>query len=138
MHRGKRNSRSGLSLLEVMIVLAIMALVVGIAAPRIVGSFGRAKSQTAQVQMANIRAAVQLFYLDVGRYPSEAEGLEALLNVPQGTVNWRGPYLEKESGVIDPWGRRFEMHLDGAGFAITSYGRDGQPGGEGEDADLVQ
>ncbi len=138
MHRGKRNSRSGLSLLEVMIVLAIMALVVGIAAPRIVGSFGRAKSQTAQVQMANLRAAVQLFYLDVGRYPSEAEGLGALLHVPQGGTNWRGPYLDKEGGLIDPWGRRYEMRLDVSGFTILSYGRDGQPGGEGEDADLAQ
>lgn len=119
-----------------MIVMAIMALIVGIAAPRFVDSFGRAKSQSAEVQMGNLRVAVQLFYVDVGRFPSAAEGLNGLLQAPQGAVNWRGPYIDKEGGLFDPWGRRYELRSTDAGFEIFTYGRDGKPGGEGEDADL--
>ncbi|MDD9733704.1 type II secretion system protein GspG, partial [Mameliella sp. AT18] len=90
----KRNPRAGMSLLEVMVVLAIMALVIGIAAPRFIDSFGRAKGQSALIQMGNLRAAVQLFYIDMGRVPSPAEGLEALIRAPRGTTDWRGPYID--------------------------------------------
>ena len=79
-----RNPQSGVTLLEVMIVLAVIALIVGFGAPRLMESFGRAKSQAAEVAMANLKGAVQLFYIDTGRYPTEGEGLAALLTAPEG------------------------------------------------------
>jgi general secretion pathway protein G len=134
----KRNPRSGLTLLEVMIVLAIIALIAGLAAPRLMDSFGRAKTRTAAIQMENLKGAVRLFYLDVGRYPSEAEGLQALLTSPQDVDGWVGPYLDSEVDLEDPWERSF-LYRSPAGekpFEITTYGRDGRAGGTKEDSDI--
>lgn len=138
VRRQKRNPRAGLTLLEVMVVLAIIALIAGLAAPRLMDSFGRAKARTAAIQMENIRGAVQLFYLDVGRYPSEAEGLQVLLTQPEGTASWLGPYLDTPDDVQDPWERAY-LYRSPAGekpFEITTYGRDGRTGGTSEDSDI--
>lgn len=134
----RRNSQSGVTLLEVMIVLAVIVLVIGVAAPRVIDSFGRAKSQTALVQMSNIKAAMQMYYIDVGRPPTAAQGLDALMRRPQGAENWNGPYLDNADGLIDPWGRRYQLRIPGndVPFEIFTYGRDGTPGGTKEDADL--
>ena len=127
-------------MLEVMVVLAIMALVIGIAAPRFIDSFGRSKAQAALVQMANLRAAVQLFYIDTGRLPTAAEGLSVLMIAPRSSDGWRGPYLDRGDGLVDPWGRRYLIEIPGqeSNFDIVSYGRDGRPGGNGEDSDLAK
>lgn len=138
MHQTKRNPRAGVTLLEVMIVLAIIALIVGFGAPRLMDSFGRAKSQSAEVSISNLRGAVQLYYIDTGRYPSDAEGLQALLAAPEGVTGWRGPYLDGTADLTDPWERPFVYASGGSDtpFTITSLGRDGQPGGSGEDSDI--
>ncbi|WP_028031205.1 type II secretion system major pseudopilin GspG [Gemmobacter nectariphilus] len=136
--RDKRNPTSGLSLLEVMVVLAIIALIAGLATPRLMESFGRAKSRAAQIQMENIRSAIQLFYLDTGRVPSEAEGLNALLAAPAGASNWQGPYVDRPETLQDPWQRPY-IYRAPAGekaFEITTYGRDGRAGGSSEDRDI--
>lgn len=134
----RRNPNTGLTLLEIMVVLAIIALVAGLAVPRLMSSFGRAKSQAAQVQLTNIKGAVQLFYIDVGRYPAEAEGLNALLVAPAGASGWKGPYVDDQKGVNDPWQRQYIYHFPGAkgAFDLLTYGRDGKSGGDGEDSDL--
>lgn len=134
----RRHPRAGLSLLEVMIVLAIIALVAGLAAPRLISTFGRAKSQAAQIQLANIRSALQLFYVDVGRYPTESENLDVLVVIPSDGTNWHGPYLENADGILDPWGRRFIYRFPGStgAFDLLSYGRDGKAGGTSEDSDI--
>ncbi len=134
----RRNPQSGVTLLEVMIVRAVIALIVGFGAPRLMESFGRAKSQAAEVSMANLKGAVQLFYIDTGRYPSEAEGLSALLAEPQGVTGWKGPYLDGEADLNDPWGRPFTYAspAESAPFSLSTLGRDGQPGGQGEDSDI--
>ncbi len=134
----KRSQKAGLTLLEMMVVLAIIALIAGLAGPRLMESFGRAKSKSAEIQMGNLKSAVQLFYLDVGRYPSEAEGLEALLRAPDGASTWRGPYLDNETNLNDPWERRYLFRAPGATqpFEISSYGRDGKAGGTSEDSDI--
>ncbi|MGX9857311.1 type II secretion system major pseudopilin GspG (plasmid) [Limimaricola variabilis] len=137
--RSRRNPRAGLTLLEIMVVMAIVVMVAGLAAPRLMDSFGRAKSQAAQVSMANLKSALQLYYLDTGRYPTEAEGLDALIAMPSGLADWRGPYLEGPDGLTDPWGRRFLYRYpapDG-GFELLTLGRDGQPGGGREDSDIT-
>lgn len=134
----KRNPRAGLTLLEVMIVLAIIALIAGLAAPRMMDSFGRAKTRTASIQLENLKGAVRLFYLDVGRYPSEAEGLQALLEAPSGLDGWMGPYLDGAADLSDPWERAY-LYRSPAGekpFEILTYGRDGRAGGTREDSDI--
>lgn len=133
-----RNKRSGVTLLEMMIVLAIMALVMGLAAPRLMDTFGRAKSQSAEIQLSQIGAALQLFYIDTGRYPTEAEGLSVLLAEPVGLEQWNGPYLDARADTLDPWGRDFvyQFPVENAAFGLMTYGRDGLAGGTSEDRDL--
>ncbi|MEL7092174.1 MAG: type II secretion system protein GspG, partial [Pseudomonadota bacterium] len=86
----------------------------------------------------NLASAVQLFYVDTGRYPTEAEGLSVLLSRPAGDNDWNGPYMPKEEALTDPWGRSYiyAPPQDDGTFAIRSLGRDGTEGGSGEDADL--
>jgi len=131
-----RRRDAGVTLLEIMVVLAIIALITTLAAPRIIDRFGRAKSQAARIQAENIKAALQLYYIDVGRYPTEAENLNALLESPAISSNWAGPYAQ-ERDLVDPWGRVFLYRRTGKNgeFDLLSYGRDGQPGGTREDAD---
>jgi general secretion pathway protein G len=138
MARPRRNPLSGVTLLEVMVVLAIIALIAGLAGPRLMDSFGRAKTRTASIQMENLKGAVQLFYLDVGRYPSEAEGLLALIATPDGADGWLGPYLDGDTDLQDPWDRTF-LYRSPSGekpFEILTYGRDGRAGGTSEDSDI--
>ncbi|WP_395541055.1 type II secretion system major pseudopilin GspG [Neotabrizicola sp. sgz301269] len=133
-----RNRKAGMTLLEVMIVLAIIALIAGLAAPQLMETFGRAKSRAATIEMEGLKGAVQLFYIDTGRYPSEAEGLEALLAAPAGVDNWQGPYLESADSLLDPWENRYLYRSPAAdkAFEIMSYGRDGRAGGTSEDSDI--
>ena len=121
-----------------MVVLAIIALVVGLAAPRVMESFGRAKSQAARIEMHGIKGALQLYYIDVGRYPSEAEGLNALLENGSSAGGWKGPYLDKLEDIEDPWGRIYLYRSPGqdAAFDLYTLGRDGHAGGTSEDRDI--
>ena len=134
----KRQSKRGVTILEVMVVLAIIALIAGLAAPRVIENFGRAKSQAAEVQLNSIKGALQLYYIDVGRYPSEAQGLAALLSAPDNVEGWRGPYIEEVENLSDPWGRQMLYRSPGETkpFDLFTYGRDGQPGGTNEDNDI--
>lgn len=134
----KRNPRRGLSLLEMLAVLAIIAIIVGLGAPRLIESFGRAKSQAAMVSLSSLKGAIQLYYIDTGRYPSEAEGLSALVTAPSDVTGWRGPYVDGDEDITDPWGRTFLYAVpEGEGsFSLSTLGRDGQPGGNGEDSDI--
>lgn len=134
----RRNRTAGVTLLEVMIVIAIFALIVGLAAPRLMGSFARAKGQAAEMQLTNLKSALRLYYIDVGRYPSEAEGLAALLSAPGEVAGWRGPYVEDEKGLKDPWARPYIYRYPGRNgpFDLLTYGRDGVAGGTSEDSDI--
>ncbi|MEP3893192.1 MAG: type II secretion system major pseudopilin GspG [Litorimonas sp.] len=129
---------SGISLLEVMVALAIIAMVAALVAPRVMGSFGRAKSKAAEIQLTNIKGALQLYYLDVGQYPSETDGLSGLLTQPTAASNWNGPYIDNSDDIQDPWGRpiRYTFPTENGGFGLLSLGRDGQPGGTQEDKDI--
>lgn len=128
----------GLTLFELLVVLAIIALLATIIAPRVIGYLGRAKSDVARSQLASLSTSVELFYFDLGRYPTKEEGLAALLSAPQGASNWRGPYLKEASGLNDPWGRPYGYEPDAPNekFRVYTLGRDGAAGGHGEDADI--
>lgn len=133
-----RKAQAGLTLFELLVVLAILAFLAGIVAPRVIGYLGRAKSDVAESQAANISASLELFFLDLGRYPTSDEGLAALVDAPQDLAGWRGPYLKDPSGLIDPWGRPYvyEVEVDTEQASVRSLGRDGAPGGDGEDRDI--
>jgi general secretion pathway protein G len=128
----------GFTLVELLVVLAILTLLAGLVGPRVLGQLGGAKSKTAAVQIADIDKALELFKLDVGRFPTTEEGLEALAKRP-ATVSsgWAGPYL-KGTLPADPWGRPYRYQGPGPDGAveILSLGADGAPGGEGENADI--
>jgi general secretion pathway protein G len=134
----KLNRQRGLTLFELLVVLAILAFLATLVAPRVVGYLGRAKTDIARTQASNIASSLELYYLDYGRYPELPDGLTALVEAPEGTERWLGPYLKEKSGLTDPWGRPFQYSVteDGDGFEVMSLGRDGEEGGDGEDVDI--
>lgn len=128
---------AGFTLVELLVVLAILTLLAGLVGPRVLGQLGGAKSKTAAVQIADIEKAMELYKLDVGRFPTTEEGLEALAKRPPTvTSGWSGPYL-KGAVPTDPWGKpyRYQLAPNGA-VEIISLGADGAAGGEGENADI--
>lgn len=133
----KRYRDAGFTLIELMIVIAILGLMAYMVAPRLMGVMGKAKPKLAQTDIKNLETALDLFYLDVGRYPTEDEGLKALTQQPENLPNWGGPYLKKPPK--DPWGRDYVYKFPGehGPYDIMSYGADGQAGGEGENADIT-
>lgn len=140
--RGRRERPSveaGFTLVEMLVVLGILALVATLVAPQVLKYLSKARSETAKVQISHIANAVELYYLETGRYPSEQEGLAALMAAPAGTTKWNGPYLKKSGGLTDPWGQPYAYRFPGkhGAFDIFTFGRDNAPGGEGESGDVV-
>lgn len=136
----KWTKRSGVTIMEILVVLAIIALLASVVGPRVFKYLGTAKSETARLQAKSLTSGVRLFYIDTGRYPAETEGLSVLMTAPPGETNWDGPYIESADGLTDPWGRDFVYVIPGAvkDFDIVSLGRDGQQGGDGEDEDISE
>lgn len=132
----RRGRHSGFTLIELLVVLAILALLAGLVGPRVLGQLGGAKSKTASVQIADLEKALELFKLDVGRFPTAEEGLDALVKKPASvTTGWSGPYLK--GGIpSDPWGKPYVFKPVPGGIELMSLGADGAPGGEGENADI--
>ncbi|PJK14784.1 type II secretion system protein GspG [Lysobacteraceae bacterium NML07-0707] len=133
--------QSGFTLLEMIVVLVIIGLIMGLVGPRLFGQADKAKVQTAETQVKMLRGALQTMRLDIGRVPTAEEGL-AILNTapndPRIAQRWRGPYLD-EALPEDPWGNPYQYSPAASGsspFSLYSLGADGQPGGEGYDADI--
>lgn len=130
----QRKSR-GFTLIELLVVLAILTLLAGLVGPRVLGQLGGAKAKTAAVQIADLDKSLELFKLDVGRYPTTQEGLQALVTKPGAVNGWNGPYLK--GGVpSDPWGNPYRYANNGGAIEIISLGADGAAGGDGENADV--
>jgi general secretion pathway protein G len=130
-------AQAGFTLLELLVVVTIIALLVGYVAPRFFGQVGKSEITTAKAQIDALEKAVDQYRLDTGHYPSTELGLGALVNRPQNEPKWNGPYLRKEV-PLDPWGKAYAYKQPGerGDYDITSFGKDGQPGGTGENADL--
>jgi general secretion pathway protein G len=126
----------GFTLLEILVVLAIIGLIAAIAAPQVFKSLGGAKSDSARVQIESLSTAVDLYRLEVGKLPPD---LEALVEKPSGEDRWNGPYLRKRTIPVDPWGNAFQYRAPGenADFDLYSLGADGAEGGEGENRDIT-
>lgn len=130
---------AGFTLVELLVVLGIIALLMTLVAPQVVRYLSDARTETASVQMKNIESALELYFLDTGQYPPNEMGAKSLIEPPPNSVSWRGPYLKKGSGLLDPWGREFIYRFPGehGSYDLYSFGRDGTLGGEGENRDLV-
>jgi general secretion pathway protein G len=134
-----RGRDAGFTLLELLIVLGILALLATLATPQVLRYLGKARTETAKVQISAISSALELYALDNGGYPASQLGLNALVQKPHGATRWNGPYLKKSEGLTDPWGRPYQYRVPGrAGtFDVFTLGRDNAPGGTGEDSDVA-
>lgn len=123
--------RAGFTLVEMLVVLAIIGSIAGLVGPRVLNYLSESKVKTAQIQMENIASALDLFYLDAGRYPSSEEGLNALVQRPAGTSSWNGPYLKTSNVPKDPWGHAFLYRAPGQNgpYDVGSLGPEGREGG---------
>jgi general secretion pathway protein G len=131
-------TQPGFTLVELMVVLVILAMLTAIAAPRVTKYLSKAKVQTAHIQVDALSAAVDAFVVDVGRAPSDAEGLKALLTAPADIKTWDGPYTKKGASLIDPWGRPYLYRNPGrhGDFDVYTFGADNREGGEGDALDI--
>ncbi len=134
---GKKIGSYGFTLLELLVVIVIIGLLAGYVAPRYFAQVGKSEVQVAKAQIDSLEKALDQFRLDNQRYPTQEEGLAALVQQPTGAANWSGPYLKK--GVpSDPWGHPYVYQAPAADRdpVVISLGKDGKPGGSGQDADI--
>jgi general secretion pathway protein G len=129
---------AGFTLLELLVVVAIIGLLVGYVAPRYFGQVGKSEIATAKAQIDALEKALEQYRLDTGRYPTSEIGLTALVTKPANEPKWNGPYLKK-AVPADPWGKPYAYKQPGehGDFDLLSYGKDGAPGGTGDNADLT-
>ena len=135
--QGTRRRQRGFTLMEMLVVLAILGLLASLVGPAVLNQLGGAKSKTAAIQIKDLEQALEMYKLDVGRFPNTNQGLDSLVNKPSGASGWNGPYL-KSAVPADPWGNEYQYKYPGdrGEMDIFSYGADGNPGGEGEEADV--
>ena len=140
--RQKKNTQAGFTLIELMVVIVILGLLAGVIIPRFMGETDKAKVATTKMQIASLESALKMYKLDNGSYPSTEQGLQALVETPTAgnlPTNWRkGGYLEKGKVPKDPWKNDYIYICPGShgDFDLSSYGADGEPGGEGFDKDI--
>ena len=130
--------QAGFTLVEMLVVLTIIALILGLVGPRVLNYLGESRTKTAKLQIESFGSALDLFYLDAGRYPTTSEGLTALVQRPTGTEVWNGPYVKGGKVPSDPWGNAYQYRspVENAPYEIVSYGADGHEGGSGTAADI--
>ena len=141
-HFGQADARrreAGFTLIELLVVLAILGLVVALVTPQVLKYLGRAKTDAAHIQIENLAGALDLFKLDVTRYPTQQEGLQALIEPPPGLTSWNGPYLKQKKIPLDPWNRPYNYRFPGehGEYDLYTFGADNAPGGTGENQDVT-
>lgn len=127
----------GFTLLELLVVVVIIGLLVAYVAPRYFQQIGKSERTAALAQIDSLRKAIDAYWLDTGHFPAGEQGMNALMTKPDAEHKWNGPYLQRRVPA-DPWGNPYVYRSPGAGrdYDLFSYGKDGKPGGEGDDADL--
>jgi general secretion pathway protein G len=138
VYRSTDEPEAGFTLVELLVVLAILGLLVAIAAPQVMRQLGGAKSETAGIQVEKLGGVLDLYRLEVGVYPSTSEGLNALVDRPVSVPTWNGPYLKNSASLTDPWGRPYQYRSPGehGSYDLWTLGADGKPGGDGENRDV--
>jgi general secretion pathway protein G len=135
-----RSPNRGFTLIELLVVILIIGLLTAVVAPRFLGQVSKSEVTAARAQLDALDKALQSYRIDVGRFPTESQGLKALVVAPQGEGRWRGPYLQGEVPP-DPWGSAYQYRSPAPGareYELLSLGRDRSPGGSGDDADIVK
>ncbi len=134
-----RRREAGFTLMELLVVLIILGLIAGFAVPQVIKFVGGAKTDSARIQIERLSGVLDLYRLQIGRYPSDEEGLNALMEQPVDAPNWDGPYLKKADSLIDPWSRPYLYRFPGehGDYDLYTLGADGQDDGEGENQDLT-
>ena len=136
--KNRRDKRGGFTLIELLVVLVILSLIMGLVGPRVLSYLSDARTKSAKLQIESLSSALDLFYLDTGRYPTTSEGLDALVQRIPNADRWNGPYLSQSTVPIDPWGNAYEYRSPGdtGPYEIISLGADGRKGGSGDDSDI--
>jgi general secretion pathway protein G len=129
--RSRARKNAGYTLLELLVVMGILAVLTAIATPQLMGYFGKAKTQSVQLQIENIGTALELYYMENGAYPSASAGLKALVEAPAEAPRWNGPYLKKAKNLLDPWGRPYQYAVSDGQYDVYSLG----PSGKARSAD---
>lgn len=137
--RSRNNGERGFTLVEILVVITIIALIMSLVGPRVLNYLTESKVKAAKIQMQSFSSALDLLYLDAGRYPSSAEGLTVLVKPTSAMAGWNGPYLKGGNVPNDPWGKPYlyRSPTERAKYEIMSYGADGQEGGTGTAADIT-
>lgn len=137
--RPHRDGEAGFTLVELLVVLVILSLIMGLVGPRVLNYLTDARVRSTKLQIDSLGAALDLFYLDTGRYPSQTEGLQALIARSPSVDRWNGPYLQQSAVPLDPWGHVYDYRVPGEKkpYAIVSLGSDGRQGGTGDAADIT-
>lgn len=135
---GAKRRVRGFTLLEVLVVMVIIGLLAGYVAPRYFGQLGKSEVKVAQAQISAFEKALDTYRLEIGHYPTTEQGLAALVARPENVPKWGGPYLQKDV-PLDPWGKSYQYKAPGERreYDILSFGKDGQPGGTGDAADIT-
>src|SRR5450631_158452 len=137
-HIMSRTRLLGMTLIEILVVLVLIGVVMGIVGGNFIGQGENAKRKAAKIEIEQIGQTLDLFKLEVGRYPTSQEGLQALLSAPAGVNNWNGPYWKKDTLPKDPWGNEYKYASPGqhGAYDIVSLGADGKEGGDGANKDI--
>ena len=137
--RARTRHQRGFTLVEILVVITIIGLIMGLVGPRVLNYLSESKVKAAKIQIQSFSSALDLFYLDAGRYPSSAEGLAALVQPAGGIAAWNGPYLKGGAVPTDPWGKPYIYKSPGehGAYDVVSYGADGREGGAGTAADIT-
>jgi general secretion pathway protein G len=137
--RRRRNAQAGFTLVEILVVITIIGLIMALVGPRVLGYLGESKAKAAKIQIESFASALDLFFLDTGRYPNTSEGLTALVRRPGAINSWNGPYLKGGTVPPDPWGNQYVYRSPGqhGTYDILSYGSDGTEGGTGAAQDIT-
>jgi general secretion pathway protein G len=135
----RRHGERGFTLVEIIVVITIIALIMTLVGPRVLNYLTESKVKAAKIQIESLASALDLYFLDTGQYPSNAEGLNALVQRTGSSSGWSGPYLRGTVVPNDPWGRPYVYRAPGSqsSYDIISYGSDGQEGGSGVAADII-
>jgi len=138
MNKFKKTTQSGFTLLELLVVMVIIGLLVGYVGPKYFAQIGKSEVKTARAQIDALGKALDQYRLDTGHYPNTEQGLSALNAAPADEPKWQGPYLQKKL-PDDPWGKAYQYKYPGehSEYDLWSWGKDGQPGGSDESADVV-
>ena len=134
----RRPSERGMTLIEILVVLVLLAVIMSVVAGNYLGRGEKAKADAAKIEIGQISQTLDLYKLEIGRYPTTQEGLQALITAPSGVSNWNGPYWKKNSVPKDPWGNEYKYTSPAANapYEIISLGADGKEGGDGPNKDI--